>query len=170
MGSVSLNHQGVLYAVDNVGPSTVHLCHRILDAKHAVTDAHFVALAGTPKQPYCGTRRISTVPISFSTTFFGCPEFSCSLLDAFHRFLTAQSLRPSLHDLAPGGLSGIESALLRLELGQVRSMRKTIIDVRRQYWSHGDQSKKGVAPAEHGVKRKATGDPEEQGVKKAICA
>jgi len=165
----------VLYAVDNVGPATVQLCRRILDSDPDLPEAQLVALAGGPKEPYDTARRISTIPISFSTTFFGHPEFSVPLLLAVRAMLEKRSLRPSPYEMSSGGLSGIKDALLRLELGQVGSMRKLIVDVRGRNQKQGIQKKEPAGRAIIikqivGVKRKATHDSEEQRASKAVFA
>lgn len=160
----------MLYAVDNVGPSTVQLCRRILDSDPALLEAQLVALAGRPKEPQATERRISTILVSFSTTFFGHPEFSVPLLLAVRAKLETKSLRPSPYEIGPGGLSGIKDALLRLEMGQVGSMRKLIVDVRGRLQKKEQRHGAVIGTQIVGVKRKATPDGEERRTSKAICA
>ena len=158
-----------------MGPATVQLCRRILDSDPDRPEAQLVALAGGPKERYDTARRISTIPISFSTTFFGHPEFSVPLLLAVRAMLEKRSLRPSPYEMSSGGLSGIKDALLRLELGQVGSMRKSIVDVRGPDQKKRIQKKKqadgtSIVKQIVGVKRKATHDGEEQRASKAVSA
>ena len=158
-----------------MGPSTVRLCRRILDSDPDLRQAHLVALAGSPKEPDDTARGILTIPISFSTTFFGHPEFSVPLLSAVRAMLEKGALRPASHEIGSAGLSGIKDALLRLELGQVGSMRKSIVDVRGPDQKKRIQKKKQADGASIvkqivGVKRKATHDGEEQRASKAVSA
>jgi len=168
--------KGVRYAVDNVGPSTVQVCRRILDGDPDLPEACLVALAGSPVELHDTTRRISTIPISFSTTFFGHPEFSVPLLLAVRTMLEARSLRPSPYEISSGGLSGIKDALIRLELGQIGSLKKLIVDVRGRHQKEKGIRKKGRADGTisvkqiSGVKRKAKDDGEEQRAIKAVYA
>lgn len=160
----------MLYAVDNVGPSTVQLCRRILNSDPALPEAQLVALAGSPNESQDTERRISIIPISFSTTFFGHPEFSIPLLLAVRAMLETKSLRPSPYETGPGGLSGIKDALLRLEMGKVGSMTKLIVDVRGRREKREQRHGVVIETQVVGVKRKATPDGEERRASKVICA
>jgi hypothetical protein len=153
-----------------VGPFTVQLCRRILDSDPGLPEAQLVALAGSPKEPQATERRISTIPISFSTTFFGHPEFSVPLLLAVRAKLETKSLRPSPYEIGPGGLSGIKDALLRLEMGQVGSLRKLIVDVRGRLQKKEQRHGAVIGAQIVGVKRQASPDGEAQRTSKAICA
>jgi hypothetical protein len=141
-----------------------------LDSDPDLPQAQLVALAGSPKEPQATERRISTLPISFSTTFFGHPKFSVPLLFAVRAMLETKSLRPSPYEIGPGGLSGIKDALLRLEMGHIGSMRKSIVDVRGRLQKKGQRHDPIIETQIVGLKRKSTPDGEERRTSKAICA
>jgi hypothetical protein len=153
-----------------VGPCTVQLCRQILDSNPYLPEAQLVALAGSPKEPLGTQRRVSTIPISFSTTFFAHPEFSVPLLLAVHAMLETESLRPSPYEIGSGGLPGIKDALLRLESGQVGSMRKLIVDVKGRIQKKDQANGVTLGKQIVGVKRKIAHDGEEQKASKAVCA
>ncbi|WVF71762.1 hypothetical protein IAT40_006570 [Kwoniella sp. CBS 6097] len=125
----------VRIAIDNVGGTTAALCQQVLQGSSSWrkenglsavdeddTAGQLVPLAGSPKElpdSADSVRKVESLRISFSTTFYNHPEFSEALLDKFDKLLEAESLSPARIRLVPGGLSGIEKGLEDLRHGRV---------------------------------------------------
>ncbi|OCF31040.1 hypothetical protein I316_07311 [Kwoniella heveanensis BCC8398] len=135
-------NDNVRIAIDNVGGKTAALCHQVLrgsaswrkendvsvDSDDDTTPGQLVPLAGSPKEITTSSsdgsdsdavRKVDSLRISFSTTFYNHPEFSEALLDKFDKLLESESLTPARIRLVPGGLSGIERGLEDLRHGRV---------------------------------------------------
>ncbi|WWD00982.1 hypothetical protein V866_007920 [Kwoniella sp. B9012] len=132
----------VRIAIDNVGSATATLCHQVLQGSSTWRKAHdvslteeeqfsskLVPLAGSPKEPENkpdGIREVESLRISFSTTFYGHPEFSEALLDRFDKLLQDKLLTPARIRLVEGGLYGIEKGLDDLRHGRVQGGYKLV--------------------------------------------
>ncbi|KAK6903343.1 hypothetical protein I203_108608 [Kwoniella mangroviensis CBS 8507] len=132
----------VRIAIDNVGSVTATLCHQVLQGSTTWRKTHdvsvfekeqnsskLVPLAGSPKEPKNKPDRIREVEslrISFSTTFYGHPEFSEALLDRFDWLLLNKLLTPARIRLVEGGLHGIEKGLDDLQHGRVQGGYKLV--------------------------------------------
>ncbi|WVW82662.1 hypothetical protein I302_104673 [Kwoniella bestiolae CBS 10118] len=132
----------VKIAIDNVGSTTATLCHQVLQGSSAwrkkwgltpVTDeeapSRLVPLAGSPKEALDSTdsvRKVDTLRISFSTTFYGHPEYSEALLHRFDQLLQNKLLTPARIRLVEGGLYGIEKGLEDLRHGRVQGGYKLV--------------------------------------------
>ncbi|KAK8854968.1 hypothetical protein IAR55_003708 [Kwoniella newhampshirensis] len=128
-------NDSVRIAIDNVGGTTANLCHQVLQgssswrSEHNLpstetdsTPAKLVPIAGTPKASPDDSDAIRTVEslrISFSTTFYGHPEFSEALVDTYESLLNKKLLTPARIRLVQGGLTGIEKGLEDLRHGRV---------------------------------------------------
>ncbi|WVR07314.1 hypothetical protein IAU60_004355 [Kwoniella sp. DSM 27419] len=124
----------VLVAIDNVGGSTTALCREVLQGssswrkEHDIastddnTPAKLVPLAGAPKifeEQDDAIRTVDSLRISFSTTFYGHPEFSEALLDRYDELLQHELITPARVRVVSDGLSGIEKGLEDLRHGRV---------------------------------------------------
>ncbi|WWD18872.1 hypothetical protein CI109_103327 [Kwoniella shandongensis] len=124
----------VLVAIDNVGGKTANLCHEVLQgsssfrkennlpSKPEDTLAKLVPIAGTSKETVDDSdavRKVDSLRISFSTTFYGHPDFSEALLDSYEALLEKNLLTPARIRLVQGGLTGIEKGLEDLRHGRV---------------------------------------------------
>jgi hypothetical protein len=103
------------------------LCYQVLEGAKDADHAQLVALAGLPKEIILGERSIIQQTISFSTTFFGHPDFSVPFLDTVYDLLETKRLKPSGHQFAGSGLSAVEVGLDMLEKGRVTSMKKLLV-------------------------------------------
>ncbi|WRT67523.1 uncharacterized protein IL334_004495 [Kwoniella shivajii] len=122
-------------AIDNVGGATAALCRQVLQGSlswrsnnNVAMDeddklpAELVPIAGSPKDTDDNgdsIREVTSLRISFSTTFYGHPEFSEALLDRYDKLLEARLLTPARIRLVDGGLYGIEKGLEDLRHGRV---------------------------------------------------
>ncbi|WWC60700.1 uncharacterized protein I303_103276 [Kwoniella dejecticola CBS 10117] len=132
----------VRIAVDNVGSTTATLCQEVLRGsrtwrEQANFETHnddtapgrLVPLAGSPKVAIDETdavRKVDSLRISFSTTFYGHPDFSRALLERFDDLLKKKKLSPARSQLVPGGLYGIEKGLDDLRHGRVQGGFKLV--------------------------------------------
>ncbi|WWC69068.1 uncharacterized protein I206_103004 [Kwoniella pini CBS 10737] len=133
----------VRIAIDNVGSTTASLCQQVLrgsaswrkaagieaDSDDQEESAKLVPLAGSPKLSIDTEdmiRKVEPLRISFSTTFYGHPEFSRALLDRFDELLSNKLLSPARIRLVEGGLHGIEKGLEDLRHGRVQGGYKLV--------------------------------------------
>ncbi|WVQ69670.1 uncharacterized protein L199_007890 [Kwoniella botswanensis] len=132
----------VRIAIDNVGSATATLCYQVLQGSSTWRKIHdvsvtgegqysskLVPLAGSPKEPKNksdGIREVESLRISFSTTFYGHPEFSEALLDRFDKLLQNKLLTPARIRLVEGGLHGIEKGLDDLRHSRVQGGYKLV--------------------------------------------
>lgn len=138
----------VALAVDNVGKETATLCERVLagskswrEANGVAIDsessgesseaARLVAIAGspaprTPALEADSLRAVSQPRISFSTTFYGHPDFSVPLLDAISSLLASGALKPARTHVLEGGLGRIVDGLQDLKKGRVPGGHKLV--------------------------------------------
>lgn len=134
----------VRFAIDNVGSETASLCLQVLrgstkwQTAHSipsegeegnrdedgteVLSAKLVPIAGYPKplsdaDSLDAVRPVETLRISFSTVFYGHPDFSHTLLDLFDSLLRKDLLKPARVRLLDGGYEGIVRGLVDLRDG-----------------------------------------------------
>lgn len=126
---------GVLLAVDNVGKETAALCRRVVQGskRHCATTseeaATLLAIAGLPEagDDDDAIRTVNTPRISFSTTFFGHPDFSRQLLDTLYELLDAKLVKPTRLTLLEGGLDEVQNGLDTLrKRGNVNGTRLVV--------------------------------------------
>lgn len=81
--------------------------------------ARLVPIAGspTPIDTDDAVRQVETLRISFSTVFYGHPEFSNNLLDTFETLLGEKRMQPARVKLIDGGYEGIMDGLEELRSG-----------------------------------------------------
>lgn len=80
--------------------------------------SRLVSIAGNPKSLSPNSdalRPVHSLRLSFSTTFFGHPDFSVPLLDCFTGLLRASRIQPARLTLCHGGLEGILGGLTVLK-------------------------------------------------------
>ena len=125
-----------------MGATTAALCYKVIEGSSSWQKergelptrepARLVALAGFPKAIKAdpdATRVVELPRISFSTTFYGHPDFSVRLLDAYQRLLSDGSIHPARYKLVAGGLSGVESGLAQLKAGKGIGGFKLIVSI-----------------------------------------
>lgn len=134
---------GVLLAVDNIGPQHSAVAREILAGSTAWRAEHhistppsdevtgrLVSIAGSPKEVPAfpdAVRAVDEIRISFSTTFYGQPEFAREIVDFVYSQLERGLLVPQRVFLDKSGLSGVRSALDTLEAGKVPSGYKLVV-------------------------------------------
>jgi hypothetical protein len=93
------------------------------------TPGKLVAIAGSPKDLVpCSDaiRSVESLRISFSTTFYGQPQFSEVLLDLYAVLLQKNQIQPARVKMVDGGLDGIESYLEDMRHGRVQGGYKLV--------------------------------------------
>jgi hypothetical protein len=131
-----------------VGKETAAICQQVLagSTKWRKTrgiaistipeTSRLVALAGysaSQMEPSPDSIRQVQLPrISFSTTFYGHPDFSSRLLGYFEGLLTSGTILPARPNAIGGGLLGIESGLDRLRNGKGIGGYKLVIHLEDQ--------------------------------------
>ncbi|KAL1407873.1 hypothetical protein Q8F55_007309 [Vanrija albida] len=133
---------GVTLAVDNIGPKHSAVAREILAgssawrAEHHImtstdeTVGRLVSIAGSPKDVPAfpdAVRTVDEIRISFSTTFYGQPEFAREVVNFVYQQLERGLLVPQRVYLDNSGLSGVRAALDTLEAGKVPSGYKLVV-------------------------------------------